>query len=309
MYLPEHEHESEYENESETKIYKIRCFSCFTSSEDLKKEYEMKCLNFINPIITSHYGINQKYFFTSGEDYTHVIIFNTAMPNISHIPKENVIGFACEPLQYLMLTHEFVDYARKYIHRYYVGDKYNLPEPFTEGYGFLLCYVPPQLNINPKNKFMSIMVSQKTDAPGHKYRHELTKAILNTSLPIDIYGNGCDYYTKTHDNRVKGKFDSNEVLYDGYIFTISIENFQCNHYFSEKIVNPLLSKTTPLYLGCRNIDNYFPEMYNSLHGDITEDMQLLHDIYKNPDKYIRNIDLSIVDNKMNLIANLPRFFP
>jgi hypothetical protein len=74
-------------------------------------------------------------------------------------------------------------------------------------------------------------------------------------------------------------------------------------------VNPLLSKTTPLYLGCRNIDKYFPEMYNSLHGDIAQDMQLLHDIYKNPDKYIRNIDLSTVNNKINLIANLPNFFP
>ena len=294
---------------SKSKIYKIRCFSYFTSSQDLKKEHEMKCLNFINPTSTNHYGINQKYLFTSGEDYTHVIIFNTIMPNISHIPKENVIGFSCEPVPYLMLTHEFVDYARKYIHRYYVGDKYNLPEPFTEGYGFLPCYVPPQLNINTKNKFMSIMVSQKMDAPGHKYRHELAKAILNTSLPIDIYGNGCSYYITNQDHRIKGNFDSNEVLYEGYTFTISIENFQCNHYFSEKIVNPLLLKTTPIYLGCHNIDKYFPEMYIPLSGDITKDMQLLHDIYQKPEQYIRNNDLSTVDGKINLIANLPNFFP
>ena len=269
----------------------------------------MKCLNFINPTSTNHYGINKKYIFTSGEDYTHVFIFNTVMPDISHIPRENVIGFSWEPLQYLQLTHEFVDYAIKYIHRYYVGDKYDLPKPFTEGYGYLPCYIPPQIDIIPKNKFMSIMISQKMHAPGHKYRHELVNAILNTSLPIDIHGKGCSYYTTTIDNRIKGEFNSNEVLYEGYTFNIGIENFQSNHYFSEKMINPLLSQTTLIYLGCHNIDKYFPEMYISLSGDITQDMQLLHDIYKNPQNYIRKIDLSKVDEKMNLIANLSNLFP
>jgi hypothetical protein len=32
--------------------------------------------------------------FTAADDYTHVIIQNTAMPSIGHIPKENVLGLA-----------------------------------------------------------------------------------------------------------------------------------------------------------------------------------------------------------------------
>ena len=289
-------------------IIKIRCFSDFASSEGLKSEYEIRCLNYINPISTNHYGINQKYIFTSGDDYTHVFILNVVMPDISHIPRENVIGFAHEPLPFLQLTIEFVEYARKYIHRYYVGDKYDLPEPFTEGYGYLCCYIPSPLNFKPSLKFMSIMISQKQVSYGHKYRHELVNAILNTSLPIDIYGRGCGFYNNIIDDRIKGIFNSHE-LYDEYNFTICIENFQSNHYFSEKIINPLLLKTTPIYLGCHNMDKYFPEMYISLSGDITKDMQLLHNIYINPQNYIRKIDLPTVDDKINLIANLPNFFP
>ena len=44
---------------------------------------------------------NVKYCFTNENDYTHVIIINCAKPNISHIPKENVIGLAWEPIIYL----------------------------------------------------------------------------------------------------------------------------------------------------------------------------------------------------------------
>jgi hypothetical protein len=286
-------------------MYKIRCFADFGTSEVIQKELEQKGINFLQQE-REHYGT--QYIFTNREDYTHVILFNKAMPNISHIPKENVIGFAHEPLQFLNITYAFVEYARKYIHRYYIGDKGNLPEPFIEGYGFLLCYSPaPKIEI-PRQKFMSIMISQKTNAPGHQYRHQLVQNILRTNLPIDIYGRGCMYYSGIQDERIKGTFDNNE-LFEGYRFTISIENFQCNHYFSEKIVNPLLQKVTPIYLGCYHISDYFPEMYLSLSGDLSKDMILLQNIYENPEKYICTIDLKKVDDKVNLLANLPNLFP
>jgi hypothetical protein len=300
---------------SETRAeIKIRCFADFTSSKGIHEEYVSKCLNYIAPELTNHYGQNQKYIFTDKDDYTHVFIFNKAMPNIAHIPKQNVIGFAHEPIPFLQLTNEFIYYAQKYISRYYLGDNPGiLPEPFQEGNGYLSCYSPPSIPasiaINPseQKKFMSIMISQKNSAPGHKYRHELAQAILNTKLPIDIYGRGCVYYQSIPDTRIKGSFQSTE-LYDGYTFTISIENFRSSHYFSEKIINPLNHKITPLYLGCYHIHQYFPEMYIELTGNVREDIQMIENIYKNPENYIRTISLEKVDNTINLIRNLPTFF-
>lgn len=302
-------------NETQLTIYKIRCFADFTTSEGVQVEYENKCLNFVAPNLTAHYGVYQSYIFTSGEDYTHVFIFNKVMPDIAHIPKQNVIGFAHEPIPFLQLTPEFIEYAQTYIGCYYLGDKGNLPTPFQEGNAFLSCYLPPVPVPSPvqpllpsaTKKFMSIMISQKYHAPGHKYRHELVQEILKTDLPIDIYGRGCIFYNNIRDPRIKGDFKSEE-LYDGYTFTICIENYQSNHYFSEKIINPLNRNVTPLYLGCYNIHHYFPEMYLELTGNVREDMLLLQNIYKTPDKYRRKISLEKVDNTINLIRNLPTFF-
>jgi hypothetical protein len=68
--------------------------------------------------------------FTSDDDYTHVIIWNTAMPQIREgVPIENVIGFAYEPYVYLGLTNKFVEYAKQNIYKYYIGDQLNLPKP------------------------------------------------------------------------------------------------------------------------------------------------------------------------------------
>ena len=290
-------------------IIKIRCFADFTTSEGIRAEYESKCLNFVAPTLTSHYGIDKTYIFTTEEDYTHVFIFNKAMPDIAHIPKQNVIGFAHEPIHFLQLTPEFIDYAHQYIGCYYLGDKGNLPAPFQEGNGYLSCYLPPLASLLPSKtkKFMSIMISQKYQAPGHKYRHELVQEILKTDLPIDIYGRGCLYYDNIQDSRIKGEFQSEE-LYDGYAFTICIENFRSKHYFSEKIINPLNRNVTPLYLGCYNIHHYFPEMYVEITGNVREDMLLLQNIHKNPQKYSREIRLEDVDKTINIIRNLPTFF-
>jgi type I restriction-modification system DNA methylase subunit len=56
-------------------------------------------------------------------------------------------------------------------------------------------YRTPLKTIQPnKTKVMSIMISEKLNAPGHKYRHILVQEILKTNLPINIYGRGCELY-------------------------------------------------------------------------------------------------------------------
>lgn len=278
---------------------KIRIFSNFCESHDaisvIERIYESKLI--------SSYG---KYFsFTDKDDYTHVIIYNTAMPEL-YIPKERVIGLAFEPIPFLGLDEPFIEYAEKYIGKYFIGDKYDLPPPFLEYYSYMwhctpLHYIP--VKYNP----MSIIVTNKIYAPGHIYRHELVEAILNTDLPIDIYGNGCFCYENYQDSRVKGEFKDYEP-YENYLFHIAIENYQSNHYFSEKIVNSLLCSTIPIYLGCNNIDHYFPGNIITLSGVMEEDMILLEDILLNSSIYMKNIDVSLIKKKTNLLLNLNDLF-
>lgn len=268
----------------------IKFFSSFCDSESPIEAYIRIHELYNDP------NFNKTYKFTSDEDYTHVIIMNTAMPELN-IPKNNVIGIAFEPPQFLKLTQNFLEYANKYISKYYIGDNTGLPMPFINSYSYMY-HSTPLKYIPEKNKLMSIMISNKTIAPGHIYRHIIVENILKFNLPIDIYGRGCVYYDKLNDDRIKGEFTGNEI-YENYIFHIAIENFQTNDYFSEKIVNSLLCHTCPIYFGAKNINNYFNNIIK-LTGDINKDITLLINICNNPNKYIYNIDIKKIKETVSI---------
>lgn len=252
-----------------------------------------------------NYGKNKDIFVTDNNDYTHAIIINTAMPQLKpDIPKKNVIGIAYEPPQFLNISENFVNYAKENISRYYIGKKYDLPEPFIEGYSYMW-YIQPLKYIPLKNKIMSIMVSEKKISPNHQYRHHIIYNILRTQLPIDIYGRGCIFFKNIKDDRIKGNFNEIEP-YENYEFHVAIENYCLPYYFSEKILNPLLCETTPVYLGSPNIEDYFPNNVIELTGKLEEDMKLLLDICNYPQKYKKKIDVNKIKKTVSLLSNIDK---
>jgi len=282
-------------------MIKIKIFCSFSSSSKCKEIYEK--INEASEI--GFYGKDKKYYFVEDdEDYTHAIIINTIMPELK-IPKENVIGIAFEPIYFLKLMGlniEFIEYAKKYISKYFIGDKMDLPEPFIENFGFMW-YSRPLKEITFKNKFMSITLSEKQLAPGHIYRHNLVQNIIKNSLPIDIYGYGSVNYKY---NRIMGTFNDIEP-YENYMFTICIENFVSNHYFSEKIMTPLMYNCMPIYYGCKNINQYIENSIN-LTGNINIDLNLIFNIITNPLKYYKKTFTKKNIESINLIKKLPTIF-
>jgi len=229
------------------------------------------------------------------------------MPEIpSHIPKKNVVGLAFEPIRFLGLTQEFLDYAIKNIGKYFIGDTMGLPAPFIEHFSYMW-YNPPLQTAPTKTKLISMMVSEKTSHQGHRYRHELLSRILSTDMPVDVYGRGCRYYEELGDSRIKGEFTESEP-YNDYKFHICIENFQSNHYFSEKVMNPLLASTTPIYLGCQNIDSYFPGMILYLTGEVDKDMELLRNVVTYVEVYEKEIDIEKVKSAIFILRNMKELF-
>ena len=110
--------------------------------------------------------------------------------------------------------------------------------------------------IHPKNKLVSMIYSDKSSGLlGYRLRHAIAKKYSNI---IDLFGSGSP-------NPVKFK---EEALCD-YRFTIVIENVADNNYFTEKIVDPLLVGTVPIYWGCPNIDDFFDSrgILNFTNGD------------------------------------------
>ena len=226
------------------------------------------------------------------------------MPELK-IPKERVIGLACEPPQFLGITPKFVEYATRHIGRYFIGQLYGgLSTPFIEAYSYM-SHVEPLYDSPPiKSKFMSIICSQKTFAPGHRYRHELIRQILRTKLPIDIYGRGAFFYENTNDSRICGKFEEYEP-YIEYQYTIAIENYRTPHYMSEKLANPLLCGTNVLYLGATNAINKFGEGIEFLTGDLQNDMNIIYTAYGREPKPIQ---IGEIKDKMNFIKNVKKIF-
>jgi hypothetical protein len=71
---------------------------------------------------------------------------------------------------------------------------------------------------------------------------------------LDLYGRG-DFSGPHYHGEVEDKWDA----LSEYRYSLSIENYEGPHYFSEKIVDPLLAWCMPIYWGCTNLDEYLPE--------------------------------------------------
>lgn len=280
-------------------MIRIKIFSSFASSDKCKEVFER--INYATEC--SFYGSDKKYYFTNDDDFTHAIIINTPMP-LLNIPKENVLGLAFEPICFLGLTNNFIEYAKKHIGRYFIGDNAGLPESFIEHFAYMWHSRPPK-EILFKTKLMSIIVSEKQFAPGHNYRHELVKKIIQLGLPIDIYGRGSNKYS--YEDRIMGKFNDVEP-YEMYSFSICIENFVCNDYFSEKIITPLMYNCMPIYYGCKNAHKYI-ENYLTLEGNIEKDLLIISNIINNPSNYYKKTYTEKNIKAVSLIQNLPNIFP
>lgn len=269
----------------------VKFFAPFCSSSELKKAV-LDCFHF-DP---------EKIVVSDGEDYTHAVVINNGIPStMKNLPKENVLGLAWEPPfgyhPFLNLNQQFIDWCRTHVGAYYIGEFIpNMSAPFVEHFGYL-SFSPLPREIAPKTKVMSIIFSGKNMIQGHQYRNQLVSACLTGGFPVDVWGRGCRYIQHGGDTRVKGSFSGNEP-YQGYLFSIAVENCSVNDYISEKFVNCLANRTIPIYFGARRVEKYFPHACFKLSGDLTKDMTLIRAILTEPLKFASEIN---VDNYPKLL--------
>lgn len=97
------------------------------------------------------------------------------------------------------------------------------------------CWILPQdRQIYPKTKGISIIASDKKQTEGHRLRHEAIAALKGK---VDVFGRGY--------NPIDYKLDA---LKD-YKFSIVIENERTPGFFTEKLIDCILTGTIPLYWG------------------------------------------------------------
>lgn len=99
-----------------------------------------------------------------------------------------------------------------------------------------------------KDKNISMMCSNKTMMPGHVMRYQFYQLLSKEFKgQIDFYGAG-----------IKLVDDKADILLP-YRFHICIENSTDDHYWTEKIADPILGYSIPIYCGAPNITTYFPK--------------------------------------------------
>ena len=112
--------------------------------------------------------------------------------------------------------------------------------------------------IHTKSKLVSFLFSDKNWNGFHKSRHQLY-SLIKDNKDVSFYGSGCE-------KNIPFKI---EALKD-YYFSIIIENSVEDAYFTEKLIDCLLSGTIPIYLGTKQIGEYFNTDSMILFNDVSE---------------------------------------
>lgn len=100
----------------------------------------------------------------------------------------------------------------------------------------------------PKSKLCSVVCSNKAVTRGHRQRLAFVQQLQEAlGDQIDVYGRG-----------FRDICDKDEALAD-YRFHIALENSVHPDYWTEKLADPFLRGCFPIYSGCPNLEDYFPE--------------------------------------------------
>lgn len=115
---------------------------------------------------------------------------------------------------------------------------------------------PAKQKLYDKTKLCSYIVSMKQATQEQQLRVKLLQLFYkfkNRFPDVDLFGRGHNPFPEDHDNGFDGKVD---ILKD-YAFSIALENWVQDNYFSEKLVDCFMVGAVPIYMGAKKIGDYF----------------------------------------------------
>jgi hypothetical protein len=106
---------------------------------------------------------------------------------------------------------------------------------------------------------VSAVFSARNSFPGHPLRHELWRRQNEITIPKFFYA-GLKNRMPNVDYSKGLVLNPDHFAKEATMKTmyhIAIDCFEKDNLFTEKLTDPLISFTVPIYWGCRNIDKYF----------------------------------------------------
>jgi hypothetical protein len=99
-----------------------------------------------------------------------------------------------------------------------------------------------------KTKKISTVCSNKQQGHTlHKLRYEFTKIMEERIPELERFGRGFKW------------IETKAEALDDYEFHVAIENHYAPHVWTEKLADAFLGYTVPIYHGCPNVYDYFPQ--------------------------------------------------
>jgi len=172
--------------------------------------------------------------------------------------------------------------------------------PWWYGFDFLNNKLNYNLEYLKKNQFpdktkiMSVITSAKKFMPGHVLRLDFINELKNKfSDQIDFFGDD--------SIRLNDKADG----INKYRFHLCFENISTDDYWSEKLADPILGFSIPVYYGCKNVEKYFKEGIIQLDlSNKEESLKKIEFILNNNEVIYENLKSHIINNRSKILNKL-----
>jgi hypothetical protein len=261
----------------------------------------------------SHWGDCEFIFALEERNYDWLVVIDDVSRKSSAPPER----LACADQHTLLVTTEpptITHYGRaftgQFAHVLTSQDEQSLPHPnrihshtgnlWFNGHDFDEIQ---KINFNKKTADISTVCSSKRQKHTiHNARYEFTQRLKQQLPLLEIFGHGV--------RSIEHKYEA----LDNYRFHLAIENHVATHHWTEKLADPFLSGAIPIYYGCPNVSDYFPDD-SYLAIDINkpdEALNAIKELISDPDNHTRRLGalreaqrLILHDyNLMAMLANL-----
>lgn len=246
----------------------------------------------MNPIVVSNFGLKLEHDFKKQvevwvDNFRGVEDSNSAIKVFAQIEPNEIMGLnneiiAKSHLFDYILTYEseilkkinnavLFEYGTKWIHI----DKYEFKE---------------------KEFSVSTICGHKTITSNHVLRQKIWYKQNQIKTPKKFFLSKLGGVENFNNNPILGEFK--EPLFDS-MFHLCIENVSKENFFTEKLIDCLLCKSIPIYIGCPNIGNYFNTEGFFIANNFNEVIEICNKL--TPEDY--NSRLSIIEENRNKALN------
>jgi hypothetical protein len=153
-----------------------------------------------------------------------------------------------------------------------------------------------QNTVTEKSGDLSWITSSKNVLPGHKSRLEFKEELDKSGISYDLFGKGYKYIEQKWEGLAP------------YRYSLAIENGSFRYYWTEKLADCFLSETMPIYYGCPNISEYFPEE-SIIRIDINHPVEAIEIIKSAISNNLWEKRRDAILHSKQLILNKFQFFP